>query len=85
MQPITSKRFYTPQFSALASISVKRLAWALKKDMTEAVDIIIQLLPYIMDYKKICNACQDNSICDSCAFHNPQLSEEEQLNILAAL
>ena len=80
-----SARFYTPQFSETASVSVRRFAWFLNKPMTEAVEKIIQLLPFIMDSTKVCQACKDSRKCHSCAFNIKKLSEDEQYKILAAL
>ena len=70
MQPIDNKRYYTPQFSALAAISVRRLAWALNKSMPAAVDVIIQLLPLVLNSSKVCSACKDKTKCQSCCFNN---------------
>ena len=85
MQPKNLKRYYTPQFSALASVSVRRLAWAMGKPMSAAVDRIVKLLPYIVDSSKVCNVCKDKTKCQGCVFHIPRLSTDEQLAILAAL
>jgi hypothetical protein len=68
MQPINNKRFYSPQFSALAAISVRRLAWSLGLSMPAAVDHIVRLLPSMVDPSKVCLACQDRSKCASCVF-----------------
>ena len=68
MQPKTNKRFYSPQFSALAAVSVRRLAWALKKPMTTSVDHMVKLLPSLVDPSKVCLSCKDNSVCSSCVF-----------------
>ena len=79
------KRFYTPQFSETASVSVRRFAWFLNKPMTQAVEKIILLLPFIMDSSKVCQTCRDSRKCASCAFNIKKLPEEEQYKILAAL
>ena len=80
-----SKRFYTPQFSETASVSVRRFAWFLNKPMTQAVEKIIQLLPFIIDSSKVCQACKDSRKCNNCTFSVKKLSEDEQYKILAAL
>jgi len=80
-----SKRFYTPQFSETASVSVRRFAWFLNKPMTQAVEKIILLLPFIMDSSKVCQACKDSHKYGTCAFNVKKLSEDEQYKILAAL
>ena len=81
----SGKRFYTPQFSETASVSVRRFAWFLNKPMTEAIEKIILLLPFIMDSQKVCQACKDNGKCGTCAFNIKKLSEDEQYNILSAI
>ena len=49
---------YTPQFSDMASISVRRFAWAMSKSMTATVELMVKLLPTIVDASKICSSCQ---------------------------
>jgi recombinational DNA repair protein RecR len=68
MQPTNQKRYYSPQFSALAAVSVRRLAWALGKPMPEAVDHMVRLLPSLVDPSKVCLSCLDRSRCSSCVF-----------------
>ena len=50
---------YTPQFSDTASVSVRRFAWAMSKSMTATVEIMVRLLPTIVNSEKICLSCQD--------------------------
>jgi hypothetical protein len=38
MYPNYQKRFYSPQFSELSAVSVRRLAWSLGVSMLKAVD-----------------------------------------------
>jgi hypothetical protein len=80
-----NKRFYSPQFSETASVSVRRFAWFLNKPMTQAIEKIIQLLPFIMDSSKVCQSCKDSRKCNSCAFNVKKMPEDEQYKILAAL
>jgi hypothetical protein len=75
MQPKTSKRSYSPQFSNMATVSVRRLAWAMGKSMPAAVDLMVQLMPFVINPLKICAACQDKSRCQGCCFHNPSLPQ----------
>jgi len=84
MKSTTSKRYYSPQFSQLAAVSVRRLAWAIGKPMPEAVDLMIKLLPSVIEPGKVCLACRDQLACPACAFHNvPATSEAlKQLNAL---
>jgi hypothetical protein len=60
---------YTPQFSALATVSVRRLAWALGLTMPKAVDQMVRLLPSLFPLDTVCAACKDNTKCQACAFH----------------
>jgi len=78
------KRYYTPRFSKLASVSVRRFAWALGIHMTEAAELMVRLIPSIIDPAKVCLSCQDNSECHSCCFRT-QLTPQEQGALLAAL
>jgi hypothetical protein len=59
---------YTPQFSDTASISVRRLAWAIEKPMGAAVDLMVSLLPSLVDSSIVCPACRDRSKCKNCIF-----------------
>jgi recombinational DNA repair protein RecR len=68
MQSKTTKRYYSPQFSAHSTISVRRLAWALGIPMTKAVDHIVKLLPSVFDPSKVCLSCKDITKCKECAF-----------------
>jgi hypothetical protein len=59
---------YTPQFSPQATVSVRRLAWALGLTMPKAVDQVVALLPSLFSPGVVCPACKDNTKCHSCAF-----------------
>ena len=74
----TNKRFYTPQFSPLASISVRRLSWAMGISMPSAVNIMVRLIPSIVSPSKVCQLCKDKTKCQSCvfSFQPPQQSPE---------
>jgi hypothetical protein len=63
------KKFYTPQFSEMASIAVRRLAWALDLNMVQTVNALISCLPQILVSSKVCLTCQDNTKCDRCIFN----------------
>jgi len=67
-KPKIKKRFYKPEFSELAAVSVRRLAWAMGASMGQAVDAMVLLLPAYLKQEKICAACKDNSKCISCIF-----------------
>jgi hypothetical protein len=62
------KRYYSPQFSAVSAVSVRRLAWALGLSMPKAVDHVVGLLPSLFPPGVVCLACKDDTKCKSCAF-----------------
>jgi hypothetical protein len=62
------KRYYSPQFSAVSAVSVRRLAWALGLSMPRAVDQMVGLLPSLFSPGVVCPACKDNTKCHFCAF-----------------
>jgi hypothetical protein len=59
---------YSPDFSELAAVAIRRLAWAMGGNMGQAVDAVISLLPSNIDSEKICPACKDNTKCKACIF-----------------
>jgi recombinational DNA repair protein RecR len=82
MYTTNKKRFYSPPFSGLATVSVRRLAWAMGKPMPAAVDLMVRLLPSIVDPSKVCLACKDNTKCQGCIFCQ-QVSAQEKAALLA--
>jgi len=76
MQYKNQKRYYTPQFSLSAVVSVRRLAWALGVPMPKAVDLMVQSLPSIKDPSRVCLSCQDQSACSNCAFSKHSTVQE---------
>ena len=68
MQSKSQKLFYGPQLSALAVVSVRRLAWALGSSMSAAVDHMVQFLPSMVDPAEVCPSCRDPSRCTACIF-----------------
>ena len=62
------KKYYTPRFSVVACVSIRRLAWAMNTNMVKTIDIIVFILSRIFDHKFICKSCKDNSKCNSCIF-----------------
>ena len=68
MKILDQKKFYTPRFSAVACVSIRRLAWALKTNMVKTIDIIVFILSHIFNREVICNSCKDNSKCNCCIF-----------------
>ena len=79
----TKRTHYSPQFSALAAISVRRFAWALGLSMPKAVDLMSKLLPTFVDKAKVCQSCKDSTKCQGCTF-NSQPTEKE-LSVLVAV
>jgi len=73
---------YTPQFSDMASISIRRLAWALKSNMPAAVNRVIELLPTLFDPAQICQSCKDSSKCQFCTFCK-QVTEQDKAVLTA--
>ena len=84
MQPTNNKRFYSPQLSAQASVSIRRLAWSTGRPMTKAIETLVMALPAIVDPSKICLSCKDKSACKTCIFCR-HFTAEEKAALLAAL
>jgi hypothetical protein len=84
MNSTNQKKYYSPPFSALAAVSVRRLAWAMGKPMSAAVDLMVSLLPSTVDTSKICLSCRDNTKCQGCTFRSA-ITPEEKAALLAAL
>jgi hypothetical protein len=82
----TTKKYYgiySPQFSDMASISVRRFSWAIEKSMPAAVDIMVKLLPSIISSTKVCQLCKDKEKCTACIF-SKQFNPEE-FSVLEAI
>jgi len=62
---------YTPELTYEASCTLRRLAWALHVPMTKAIDIVMNIIPLIVDRDKVCEGCRDKSRCADCSF-SPQ-------------
>ena len=59
---------YTPELSDEASCTLRRIAWALHMPMTVAMDIIMRVIPLIIDREKVCEGCRDKTRCQDCTF-----------------
>ena len=81
MQSQSQKRYYSPQFSALAAVSVRRLAWALGSSMPAAVDHMVRLLPSLVDPAEVCLSCRDCSRCSSCVFQIHSASKKDAAGV----
>ena len=66
---------YTPQFSNRATVTVRRLAWALQVSMPKAVDRVVNALPSVFSPGVVCLACKDSTKCKLCAFSQPTAAE----------
>jgi hypothetical protein len=62
---------YTPQFSSRATVTVRRLAWALQVSMPKAVDRAVNALPSVFSPSEVCPFCKDSTKCTLCAFNQP--------------
>jgi hypothetical protein len=67
---------YTPQFSNRATVSVRRLAWALKVSMPKAVDRVVNALPSLFSPLEVCPLCKDNTKCKWCVFGQQPAAED---------
>ena len=61
---------YSPKFSEIAAVSVRRLAWAMGANMGQAVDVMVKSLSGYIDPDKVCVRCRDKSKCEVCTFRN---------------
>jgi hypothetical protein len=71
----TGRRPYTPQFSPRATVTVRRLAWALQVSMPKAVDRAVNALPSIFSPSVVCPLCKDQTKCAWCAINPPSAAE----------
>ncbi|MBW1829579.1 MAG: hypothetical protein JRI74_09180 [Deltaproteobacteria bacterium] len=60
---------YTPELTQEHSGTLRRIAWALGIPMTKAIHEVVDYVSRIMDWKKVCDACRDNSFCGQCPFN----------------
>ena len=65
------KWYYSPQFSEMAVVTVRRLAWALNMSMPKTIDIIVKELSSAFSSSVVCPQCKDKSKCNLCGFHQP--------------
>jgi recombinational DNA repair protein RecR len=69
---------YTPQFSDMATVSVRRLAWAFGISMPKAVDRMVQVLSTVLEPGAVCAKCRDESKCKLCIFSRNFTEQEAQ-------
>jgi hypothetical protein len=70
------KRYYSPQFSEMSAVSIRRLAWSLGLSMPKAVDQVVSLLPSLFSPGSVCLACKDQTKCKACAFSRQPAAEQ---------
>lgn len=63
---------YTPELDLHHSCMLRRIAWALGKPMTKAIEDVIEHAVANSDRQKVCGSCKDKSRCESCDFSLPQ-------------
>lgn len=62
---------YTPELSLQDSQTLRRIAWALKLPMTQAMPEIFAWLGRSLDADKICAECRDKTRCNGTDRHPP--------------
>jgi len=85
MQAEYQRRYYSPKLSYMAAVSVKHLAMVISKSQPKTIDLMVKLLPSIVDPLKICLQCQDKGKCQNCIFSKENKPEEIKPEELAAL
>ena len=63
---------YTPELIESASATLRRIAWAVNKPMTQTMNAIFIKLPNLMDREKVCESCRDPSACNICGFNGKE-------------
>ena len=61
---------YSPEFSEIAAVSVRRLAWAMGSTMGKAVDVLVRSAPGFINAELVCEKCKDPTRCSVCSFKN---------------
>ena len=73
---------YSPDFSEIAAVSIRRLAWAMGANMGQVVDVMVRSLPGYINAEKVCELCKDKSKCPACAFKNSGEMPQKALALL---
>lgn len=60
---------YTPELSYQHSCTLRRIAWALNKPMTKAIEDVFDHIARTVDAQEICKACRDKTRCGNCSFN----------------
>lgn len=61
---------YSPQLSIQSSCTLRRIAWALKVPMTQALEEVIYYIIPMIDHSFVCKNCLDKSKCQYCGFYS---------------
>jgi hypothetical protein len=83
MYNTSEKRFYSPQFSEKASVSIRRLAWALNLSMPKTIDILVNEIAVIFSPSVVCPQCKDTSKCQICGFQQQEVKPSYRVAIPA--
>ena len=59
---------YTPELSQEYSGLLRRLAWALRRPMTETLERTLDHAVMAVDWRLVCMSCRDTEFCGRCAF-----------------
>jgi hypothetical protein len=70
---------YTPELSYKSSCTLRRIAWALDIPMTQAIEMVFEYVPTILDRNKVCQGCRDKTRCDDCSFNYENISRKEEI------
>jgi recombinational DNA repair protein RecR len=73
---------YAPNFSELAAVTVRRLAWAMGANMGQAVDVLVKALPAFINTQKVCELCKDKTKCAVCACKSVGEMPDKALGLL---
>ena len=60
---------YTPELSQKHSCTLRRIAWALDKPMTKAIEDVFDHISNIVDNRIVCKKCRDQTRCHDCVFN----------------
>ncbi|MDP2645318.1 MAG: hypothetical protein Q8P24_10290 [Desulfobacterales bacterium] len=60
---------YTPELSLESYRTLRRISWALGVPMTKGIEFVFEYLPKVLDRKRICQGCRDQTKCPECSFN----------------
>ena len=69
---------YTPELSQEGSSTLRRLAWALNKPMTQTLEIVVEEYSTAKKPEQACIYCRDKTKCDHCVFNNRKNNNQNQ-------